>query len=629
MRIAYNNLVDGIASTSISALTVNSSYPVANMQDQRLTTKYRSTAATSQSLTFDAGGAPNFIGDAYTNLVADPTDLTTANWTATNATATAQSATINGNAFTKVSNSGAAPGYVVQNFTSSFTNLILTGQVTCRKGSTTDNIATFLVQNTTAPVTTFQCAIDFDDYPSAVTAAIGTLLDYTWLDSETIVINFQCVPLVNLTDDVGIRCYGANNTTAAEYTLWTEVQLIDSAAITMYPFVSGTHSADEIDQAFVMPDKMTIVSKIDPLFTYDVGTNKYMFTFYVDATHEFRVYYDSTTDKFILVWRDGGITRGIVSTQFDDSTTYTNINQTLQFVISADLISGGTNDSRFMMFTEGGVKIFETATWDGPPDIKTTLFPALSVGNRDDISQANSNFEYFRVYGGLLTETITDSDDVTDALASRTAMLDLEYQGKFDFNTVALMGHNLSEGTAVTLQANDYDAWEYTTSGGSIIQSTMTWNKETILTFLTRTQKQYIKITMNDPNNTDDYIEVARPWIGQYIDISPSSLDDFTVIQKRSDLTQYGRNRQKWSNPGVGWREIQLSFPPTAEAMTDKIMTMYDTVGNHTSIIFCNFDSIRDYKIVEPMYCSIVGNISHRHHGRQRYNWDLTIEEDK
>jgi hypothetical protein len=124
-------------------------------------------------------------------------------------------------------------------------------------------------------------------------------------------------------------------------------------------------------------------------------------------------------------------------------------------------------------------------------------------------------------------------------------------------------------------------------------------------------------------------IQIGRMWLGKYLQINPSSLDNFTVNKKRSDTVLYGRNRQKYASPGIGWREFNLSFPKSDTNMMYNLETMYDQVGNHSSFIFCNFDSLRDYQIVDPCYCSLDGGIDFNHIGQQNYNYSLKLSEDK
>ncbi|KKK55064.1 hypothetical protein LCGC14_3078330, partial [marine sediment metagenome] len=71
---------------------------------------------------------------ATTNLVTDPEDLTTGNWTNINSTDELSDFYIGGKRFTKVINSGANTGYVYQNFTATWTTLTPAFSVTVRKG---------------------------------------------------------------------------------------------------------------------------------------------------------------------------------------------------------------------------------------------------------------------------------------------------------------------------------------------------------------------------------------------------------------------------------------------------------------------------------------------------------------
>ena len=368
------------------------------------------------------------IFQAFTNLVQDPTDLRAAgaNWTSVNTTDELTDIEINGHKFTKIINSGANPGYNQQALTDTFTNLILTGRVTIKKGSSSGNTTRFRVYNNTDPLGLFYINIDFDNYPSAPTAPIeGTLLDYEWIDSETLSLNIKCVALTDLTDDIQIRCYGSNNATADEYTYWTEVQLIDEADITMFPFVDGTHAADVIDETFTMPDKFVMDIILEPKFAYDVATNKRIFSWYIDATHRFSSVYAAGSDNFLLQWQDGGTSRTLSSQTFDDGSVLVDINQRLRLICFLDPISGGINDSMFIVIPLESGSINIDNTFSGVPDIKSSDFPTLSIGHENNIRQADSEYESFHIYSWDGTKpTITSSDDVDDYFADKEILLD-------------------------------------------------------------------------------------------------------------------------------------------------------------------------------------------------------------
>jgi len=194
-----------------------------------------------------------------------------------------------------------------------------------------------------------------------------------------------------------------------------------------------------------------------------------------------------------------------------------------------------------------------------------------------------------------------------------------------DVNTVAILGHNFTSSATLEIQANTANTW--VTPGWS---TALTCNEGVILKFLAASQTyQYWRYTIEDSTQTDAYVEVGLLWLGTYLTIDPSSLLNFTVTKKRSDTVVYGRDRQKYATEGVGWRSFDLSFPRTGGTALTNVLTMYDTAGNHSSVIFCNFDSDRSYEIVEPCYCSIEGEIDFRHTRYMDFEWSLKLEEDR
>lgn len=366
------------------------------------------------------------IYQAFTNLVQDSTDLRAAgaNWASFNTTDELSTLSINGNLFTKIVNSGAILGFNHFNHFTSLTNLIQTGSVTLKKGSSVNNVTRFQIRNNTAAVTIFDILSDWDNFGSSpATPGTGTLLDYNWIDSETLKIYFKCVALANLTDDIRIQCYASANATADEYTYWSEVQLIDEAAITMFPFVDGTHSADVINETFTMPDKFAVRLKVNPRFAFDSGIHRF-----VNWDTSLRVYFRDDIDQMQVFWSDGGGSALLGSQQFDDGSSHTNINQKLDIIVFLDLSSGGINDSMFIVIPQESGSINIDNSWSITPDIKSSDFPTLSIGNELGIQQADSEYEYLRVYEwDGVKPTITSSDDVDDYFIGKTVLLDNTY----------------------------------------------------------------------------------------------------------------------------------------------------------------------------------------------------------
>lgn len=149
-----------------------------------------------------------------------------------------------------------------------------------------------------------------------------------------------------------------------------------------------------------------------------------------------------------------------------------------------------------------------------------------------------------------------------------------------------------------------------------------------LITGTSNTTIQTCYFEINDPTNPDGFIEIGRLWVGEYIDISPASLANFSIIKKNSDIVMHTKGRQKFAITKSNWRQFNLEFPLTNYIMIKKIEDMYDYCGNYKSIIFCNFDDVRGYILVEPCYCSVNGEIGFKHNESMQFNYSLQLEEE-
>jgi hypothetical protein len=214
---------------------------------------------------------------------------------------------------------------------------------------------------------------------------------------------------------------------------------------------------------------------------------------------------------------------------------------------------------------------------------------------------------------------------LSDEATTQTVIFDLG--ATTACSIVAIMAHNLTPTGTVTLVGNDVIGagmtWE--ASDQSSVQ-TVTYNAGMMVNFFAPIQNRYWKLTFT--GQEEEGVRIGRIWLGDYIDITPASLNDFTVTIKNDDTVVYGRNRQKYASPGATWRQFNLSFPRSSPTMVSAIKTLYDTVATHTSLVFCNFDTTRGFDLVEPCYCSITGEMGFSHTNRQHYSYDITLEED-
>lgn len=210
----------------------------------------------------------------------------------------------------------------------------------------------------------------------------------------------------------------------------------------------------------------------------------------------------------------------------------------------------------------------------------------------------------------------------TEDASAQTIVVDLG--AAQDVDTIAIISHNISASADTVIEANASDAW-----GSPSFTTSLTWQSGMILKYLSSAESyRYWRFSVDDGTNADGYVSIGKLWLGERIQITPTSLLNFSVRKVRDDVVVYGRGRQKYANAGEGWRRFDLRFPRTRTTTLSAIQTMYDTVGNHTSVIFSNFDTIRDYEIVEPCYCSIVGDLDFSHRRGMQFEYTLRFEED-
>jgi len=207
------------------------------------------------------------------------------------------------------------------------------------------------------------------------------------------------------------------------------------------------------------------------------------------------------------------------------------------------------------------------------------------------------------------------------AVTSQTITIDLG--AATSITAAAIVAHNISTSATIIVAQSATDSWAGATS------QTITHNTGVMVNYFTAKSFRWWQFQISDPTNTTGYLQIGRLWLGNYITIDPSSMLGFSVTDKRNDRVVYGRGRQKFASVGVGWRSFDLTFPPSNEAMITSLRTMYAYSGNHSSMIFCNFDTIRGYQLVEPCYCSLQGDMQYQHDERMKWTYRMTLEEDR
>ncbi len=354
---------------------------------------------------------------------------------------------------------------------------------------------------------------------------------------------------------------------------------------------------------------------VRPWFLYNSANEYTLCGWYIDVTHSLIVRYRPSEDVFVVRWYEGVAARLLYSQVFGVVRT---INQRIRFTLSIDLTTGTTLGSRLICIPLESGTMGEGVEWNVAIEAHVSTFPTFSRGHQNDLLQADSQFEYQRIYAGTLVGAVADSDDVDALLAAKDLILDLTDLNKLTADTAAIINHNLSADATIKIQGNDYDSWE-----GTPLDTEMIWRDGPIVTFMTSASYPFWRFYIINQNVEDGYYEVGRFMLGEYLQVDPSSLVEFPEKHPRNDRQAFSKSNQFYADQGSGWKELKYKFVNTNDTMKDKIETMWDLNGKHTPLLLMNYDT--SFSILPPLYCAIIKDITFGHllHDRWEYNLDI------
>jgi len=332
------------------------------------------------------------------NLLDDPEDITTANWTAVTATIELSDFYIDGKRFTKLINTGAWGGaYQVLPAVTFTDGQEASSQALFIRGDETET--RFELRDATAGVNRIGLKIQWDT--RVVTALNGTLHDAVWINNDVLWISGISTAITA----ANVHWVQLRNATNGKYCYMTAVMAEDTVYPT--PYTPTERAKDGVlNYPFPMPEKFSICFWVRPWFKYDTNVYGRFIVWQIDGTHRFIIAYNAGSDKIYIQWRDGTNFRYLYSQQFDDGSAHDDINQEIFVAAAIDLSAQSVTASRLKVYADS---IGGDTTWDAAPDAKSSAFPALSIGQEDGDSEADSFISDLMILPNiLLTEEQMD-----------------------------------------------------------------------------------------------------------------------------------------------------------------------------------------------------------------------------
>jgi hypothetical protein len=592
MRIAYDNIVDRVTTSSIVASSALTNNPILNVTDQRLSTRWISDTTTSQSVVVEMPVFPeypdNATGTTYINANFTGSGSPLDGWTAV----TCDLTTVGGKLI--VTNTGNNPRI----------NRAVTAEKTYRFKVTkiSGNGTRVAVRNTSGTI--FNITKDYGSESTIIhdayigSGATGFVNLEFGSDEVTIGARYE-VDFIYIGDGTysSLALDASGNGNHGTVYGATPVAGISGKALSF----DGVNDRVEKTGYYHSGDVFCIsawVKRTPSTTGVWIGTG-----------NAEGLYLESYNDLGITAWSqkaDGtnvNFSFGNVLSTTEFKHVVAQINLTTgaySGYVNGVLVVSGSHSSAMKQPANNALRLGNGAAWGGTIDDPRIYNRALSQA---EITSLYNNEPFASEMLGLVGWWKLDKD--------------------YHVNTAAILGHNIKSGTTVKIEANNSNVW-----GAPELSETFSFvaSDATILRFLSEVKVyKYWRFSFTGQAS----VQAGRLWLGEYLQVNPSSLLDLTVSKKRSDVVVYGRDRQKFANPGVGWRQVSAKFPKTNPNMIYRLEQFHDHVGNHSSFIFCNFDTSREFPLVEPLYGSLSDNLSFNHTDRQKYTYSLNIEEDK
>jgi hypothetical protein len=166
-----------------------------------------------------------------------------------------------------------------------------------------------------------------------------------------------------------------------------------------------------------LPSTLTLDIYFKPTFAFNVATDQCLWSWYRDATHYLKFYYNATSDKYCLEWYDGTAARTMLSSAYVADPA---LQVWTRATFSLDLTTGTTAGSAFYL---AGSAV--SSTWSGNSDVKSSNFPMFSVRNLAATAGAYT-INYLRIFPSV---TSTAAEVTANFSAKKNEEIVWHYNG--------------------------------------------------------------------------------------------------------------------------------------------------------------------------------------------------------
>lgn len=200
------------------------------------------------------------------------------------------------------------------------------------------------------------------------------------------------------------------------------------------------------------------------------------------------------------------------------------------------------------------------------------------------------------------------------------------FSGAVTASDFCIMGHNITSGATITLQANTSDAWTTPAYSLSITSSDL-FGSAYYVNF-TEQEYQYWRLYIDDSSNPDGYIQIAYIFLGEALALPGMNPGMITPIRSSAEAVK-SPTGQLYGEKRIQLRGAEFVFTEMSDTEKKNFETFIEAVDLVTPFVLLVWED--DLDVQPPVYCALTeipGSARSPVRGL-RWNMSLKVEECK
>lgn len=194
----------------------------------------------------------------------------------------------------------------------------------------------------------------------------------------------------------------------------------------------------------------------------------------------------------------------------------------------------------------------------------------------------------------------------------------MDFGTPIDVDYIGLLGSNISSGAVVFASGGS-------TSGTTSVSTTLTDYETYIGNFSSTQSYRYWRVDIDDPDNTNTYIEIGQLYIGTALEMPPMPRGGQELPLMTTSTFAKSTGGQLYGDERLLYREAKIAF---ADAIMNNYKPLIDAFFREVQTIkpFILLVWENDLDEINPIYCHLTTPLEWKKYNGEDILWNLSLE---